>query len=116
MKLHFLSDISIFSPGWLTVTKDEYIPVDLETQELQITTDSALGSGNEIKLLIYDSSTPNIAGFFIQFEAALTYHVGKCTEDGTNDKFGEGASQSVPTEDKEKIWRITETAGSLRVW
>ena len=99
------------------MAKDEFVQVDLENEELQIKTDSDLGSGHKMVIMIYDSSTDtNIAAFTVTFDAKISYHVGKCTKESANDEFGKGSSPNVPTTDKDKIWRITETAGSLRVW
>ena len=105
--------------GWLAVTKDEYISLDLENEELQIKTDSILGSGDTLTFKIYDAtSDTNIAALMIYFDDAMKYHVGKCTADsgGSKDDFGSGQSARVPTTDKDKTWKITETGGSLRVW
>ena len=103
----------------MAVTKDEYISLDLENEELQIKTDSILGSGDTLTFKIYDAtSDTNIAAMNIYFDDAIKYHVGKCTKttDDSKDDFGSVQSARVPTTDKEKIWRITETGGSLRVW
>ena len=91
----------------------------MENEELQIKTDSTLGSGDVLTFKVYDAtSDTNIAALMIYFDAALTYHVGKCTKttENSKDDFGSGQSAKVPTTEKEKIWRITETGGSLRVW
>ena len=76
-----------------------------------------MGSGDVLTFKVYDAtSDTNIAALMIYFDAALRYHVGKCTHSTSKDDFGSGQSAIVPTTEREKIWKITETSGSLRVW
>ena len=101
----------------MVVSKDEYISIDLENEELQIKTDSTLGSSELMDLKVFDpSSDTNIAGFYIRFDATMKYHVGKCTQDSSKVDFGSDQSSKIPTTEKEKIWRITKRVGSLRIW
>ena len=106
-----------FFEAWAVVSRDEYISIDLEKEELHIKTDSTLGSSELLDLKVFDpSSDTNIAGLYINFGATMKYHVGKCTEDSSKVDFGSDQSSKIPTSEKEKIWRITERVGSLRIW
>ena len=99
------------------VSNGEYISIDLEDEELQIRTDSTLGSSVMMNIKVFDSSSDtNIAGLMIYFEATMKYHVGKCSQDISKAEFGSDESSRIPTTEKEKIWRITEKVGSLRIW
>ena len=93
--------------------KGEYIDVDLQKNDLLMTTSSTLGSNHKSKFFIYDQdSDVNIAAFWINFEDEyLTYHVGKCSEAGTNTKFPDS-----PIDDVKKTWKISKISGRLKVF
>ena len=92
--------------------KGEFIDVDLQKNDLLITTASTLGSNHKSKFLIYDQdSDVNIAAFWINFEDEyLTYHVGKCSKGDT--KFPD----SPILDDVNKTWKISKIPGRLQVF
>ena len=93
------------------VSRDIFIDADLENEDILITSDSRLESGQRIKFFVFDqTSDVNIAAFWIEYRDDYYYHVGKCSEPGKTFKF-----PISPTTENDKIWRISESKGSLEI-
>ena len=106
----------LISPDWKTVRKGEYIPVDLENQELQIKTSSNLGIDHLILIAFFSTSSSSDdyghGNFFIYFKEKMKYHVGWCSPDHAKESFDKTPTITTPT-----IWRITEEQDTkLLVW
>ena len=59
--------IPFASPGWTAVEKSVQIPWDLEATPLQIKTDSTVGSGNEVYVIMYDKDGTEIGDVAVYF-------------------------------------------------
>ena len=93
------------------MSRDVFIDVDLETEDLFITTDSILGSGQLIKIYVFDQTNEkNIAALWITFGENFTYHVGKCTKADVSDTFPVSPPTAV-----NRIWKISESVSSLGI-
>ena len=81
-----------------------YKEIDLETTPLEIKTNSAIGSGDYVKVLFYSVKSRRAGGFELHFNSTLQYEISECssyTNFSTN-----------PPADVNKIWRITKTRTS----
>ena len=75
---------------------------DLETMPLEIKTDSAIGSKNEVKVWFYTSDDELAGRFLLFFTSTLQYKIHGCTPSRTN------FTALIP-DAREKIWRVTKT-------
>jgi hypothetical protein len=98
-------------PGWEAVSKEKFIPVDLEIKEIQIRTISKINSGHKIDLRFFTSDSGN-GNIFIYFQEPMMYHLGWCTKDFSKDRF-----DRAPTITKQTIWRIMKDQKTkLLIW
>ena len=95
--------------GWKAVEKNLAISWDLEGTPLQIKTDSAMGSGDQIALFMSDKDSGYIGYlnvlFYSTVESTMTYQFGYCA-DWTY-------LPVQPPEEMDKIWTITKTETAL---
>ena len=99
---------------WTDVVRHKFIDWDLETQPLQIKTDSVAGSEDYMTLIFYTQDNNDIYDFrslgyiSVKFTAPLAYAVRSCTS---------GYNQfpiSPPTEPS-KIWTISKSFADLTI-
>ena len=82
------------------------IPWDLEATPLQIKTNSALGSGDNVDLNIYDkNSTSYISYMYVIFDSKMQYMITDCIF------YTDLPVQ--PSIEAENIWTITKTETAL---
>jgi len=100
---------------WTTVTTNVVIDYDLEEHPLQVKTDSVLGSGDAIIIILYSageytdcSEDPENCTFIaVIFQDPPKYFIYPCT--GTN-------TSTLPVylpQEQEKIWTFTKTATAI---
>ena len=93
-----------------TAIRAEAISVNLYHRELQVMTNSALGSGDMIYIHL-STSTNNLGNIQIFFKDKMTYHIGWCTKRYDNE-FDKPPTLTTPT-----IWRIALDRGSrILIW
>ena len=97
-----------FNSGWLVVTSDIEVDFDLETTPLEIMTDSALGSDEELNVNFLSELGEVAGGISILLETAPKYRLHGCME------------WAVPfsatfSPDTIRIWRITLTRSSTEI-
>ena len=85
--------------GWLTVESDVLIDFDLEDTPLEIKTDSALGSNENVIINFIIDSGERIGGIQLHFKTSPQYMIGRCS------KISDFPT-TLPSEST-KIWRIT---------
>ena len=99
---------------WTDVERHKFIDWDLETQPIQIKTDSKTGSGDYMTLTFYTQDNDNVNDFeslgyiAVRFTDPLEYLVRSCTS---------GYNQfpiSPPTEPT-KIWTISKSFTDLKI-
>ena len=78
------------------------IPWDLEGTPLQIKTDSALGSGEEIYVVMYDKDGSYIGAVGVKFSSTVQYGISSCTSSWPD-------LPVQPPVEVDKIWTITKT-------
>ena len=78
----------------------------LATTPLEITTSSALGSGDELKVSFFTSSGDKAGFINIKFSKSLKYDIGECTADWV--KF-------ETSEEEEKTWLISKDEDSVTI-
>ena len=93
------------------VVKGEPFSVNLEQQELQVMTDSVLGTEDKIFLnFLYPSNNKYFGDIQIMF-VKMTYHIGWCSN-GYDNEFDRPPTLTTPT-----IWRIALDRGSrILIW
>ena len=89
--------------GWRAVNRDTRIAYDLESNPLQIKTDSAAGSGERVRVNLI-AADGDFAGFvqFI-FSSPPQYYIGWC-------RFWTDFPSTLPSEMK-KVWQLTKLPG-----
>ena len=101
--------IIIYLSGWIAVERDVHIPWDLEGTPLQIKTDSALDSDEEIGVVMYDKDGSFISSFGVKFfskTSTVRYYVSYCTSNMPD-------LPVQPPVEEDKIWTITKTETAL---
>ena len=87
---------------WTAVQRSAKIPWDLEGTPFQIKTDSTLGSGDQIKVVMYDKDSSYISYVIVKFSSPMRYWINFC---------GSETDMSVqPPAEVDKIWTIDKTA------
>ena len=90
------------------------IDFDIDKYPLQLKTDSAIGSGDDIDVIFYESSETdvtdwtNVGNVWIVFSDPMTYKVYHCMN------ILKTFNVAVP-EEINKIWEIVKTASDLRI-
>ena len=79
------------------------MPFDLEGTPLQIKTDSAAGSDDEIRVYMHDLQGTFITQFRVHFSTKMEYYVGSCMTYNTY-------FPTQPPDDVDKIWKFTKTS------
>ena len=100
--------------SFLPVTRDTFINVDLEKEDLLIKSVTNWDNGDTINIRIYDEINDDVnIGFVISLdiENEYTYRVGKCSDKSTP---LQSFSVNIPKE-QDKTWRISERSDSLIV-
>ena len=82
------------------------IPWDLESTPLQITTNSKLGSSEQILVDVFDKDGSNIAYVEVKFLSTMKYFLRYCTDEKTK-------LPVQPPEERNKIWTIKKTKTAL---
>ena len=82
------------------------IPWDLEGTPLQIKTDSVLGSGEKMRVNVYDKNGTFITGVGMRFSSTIQFAISHCTTGWTD-------LPEQPQADVDKIWTITKTETSI---
>jgi hypothetical protein len=96
---------------WVDVVKETDIPIDLQHQELNIETESLLGSGDMIRVDMFTESGEYISNVQIMFNDQMEYHVGWCSVTHDN-RFDRTPSVTNPS-----TWKIEKNgAYNLRIW
>ena len=97
------------------VTKESFIDVDLENEDLLITTNSFKNDNDRIEFRIFDETNAiHIAAFWIIYEdSTYKFHIGKCTKEQQHDFF----KSNPPTASTEELtWKISEKPGRLEIY
>ena len=97
--VHIISD-------WASVARNVYIDYDLEEHPLQIKTDSAVGSDEEVWVQFYTAEWTWFSGISLSFSITPRYYIWYCTSSDTTFPV------DLPAE-LDKIWTITKTATAL---
>ena len=93
---------------WTEVERSTFINLDLETQELQIKTDSELDTNEIITVDLY-AGTSYESYFSIEFKETVKFAIGYCSIANQYVAADEWLDfDSEPTSEINKIWRITE--------
>ena len=82
---------------------------DLEKSPILIKTDSALGSGDEVKITTYKSDGTELDTFRIVFQDHIKYRLKKCFRTIT-------PLQVQPPESTLKVWKIEKNSTALKIW
>ena len=90
------------------MVKDEEIPADLQTQQLQIKTDSASESSEQISIFFYQGENEHAGGIVITLSSPITYWLYFCSS--THRPL-----QTSPPAAQEKIWGILRTDGGIKI-
>jgi len=99
----------MITSDWTDVTRDGKIDYDLEAHPLQIKTDSAVGSNEEVYVYFYTADGSYIIGYIrLMFYNSPKYFIYYCTSSATP------FSVTLPVE-QDKVWTITKTASALKV-
>lgn len=94
----------------MTAQHGEYIDFDLEATPLQIKTDSAVGSEDQVVVFFFSSHGGRAGGILLYFGPTLQYYIWHCQQ-GIYSNF----LAPLPTA-TEKEWRVTVTrTSSVRV-
>ena len=99
--------------GFLPVTRNTFINVDVEKEDLLIrSNDTSRDNGDKILFRIFDETNEErISSFYLLFNKnEYTYHVGKCSKSSTSQRF----LVDIPKE-QDKTWRISERSDRLIV-
>ena len=83
--------------------------MDLEAKEIQIKTDSALGSNDKVNIEFYTSQDAKIGSLEIKFADTLTYKVSGCHSSAIT--FLDATNY-----DSDKVWRVTEKADHTELY
>ena len=81
------------------MTTDTYFDHNPSTEQLQITTDSASGSSDQIYATFADASEQAIAAIMIFFDSPMMYQIPGCVDSSTE-------FDTAPPDDPEKTWKI----------
>ena len=96
--------------GWKDVQKGELISVDLEHEELQIRTNSSLGSNETVNVFFYTETGEENFGDIKFLENFVGYHLGYCSSEYT--RF-----DKEPPSSNEKVWRLfKDSSRAVKVW
>jgi hypothetical protein len=92
------------------VERDTFIEADLEDEDLFIKTDSM--QKGKIAVFVYDRTDDDqhLSALYINLKD-YSYHIGKCTQPGKWPKF----TVSPATDDKDEIWKISESVNGLEI-
>ena len=95
--------------GWKPVRRGVDLKFDLENDPLEIRTDSIIGSGEEIKLLLSSMAGIRSGGLYVQFSSVIKYFIVRCKT------AYNGLQESCP-DVGHKIWRVTlKKAADIRL-
>ena len=106
-----LCTICVFISAWSPVERGIKIPFDLESTPLQIKTNSAANSGDQIYVRTYTGDVSYIGDVAVQFTSPVTYFIAKCIV--WSNSLPELPVQ--PPDEVEKIWTIGKTATNLSI-
>ncbi|KAL5250758.1 hypothetical protein ACHWQZ_G016485 [Mnemiopsis leidyi] len=87
---------AVQSGNWTVVFPD----IDLETNPLEIKTDSTIGSGDSVYVWFYTSERDDVGDVSISFSSTPQYNIYNCI-------YSETDFPVSPPSDVEKVWRIT---------
>ena len=90
------------------VVRDVMIPWNPDTQRINVTTDSTVGSEKLVYVWFYDKYGGRAGGVYISFDTRIEYALGGCSSRFTPFPV------TVPTE-TQKTWTITYNTTELRV-
>ena len=94
--------------AWANVTRDVKTPYDLEAHPLQISTDSALGSDEQVMVYFYTSEEAFITYIGLYFTSTPQYKIHYCSSQYT-------AFPTALPDEQDKVWTITEGDASFTV-
>eukprot|EP00116_Pleurobrachia_bachei_P007674 sb/3467936/ len=94
--------------AWSHVNRDTLIPYDLKRDPLQIKTDSAAGSKEEIVVRTYTGAGIKIGTVKVKFTSPFQYYIGWC-----NTSWPELPVQ--PPEEVDKVWKIRKNTTTLSI-
>ena len=89
------------------VVRDVYLPLNSDSVDLSIRTDSVIGSGEKVQVTFYDEDTRDAGTVSIKFLSQIQYAIGGCT---SSTPFPAG---KLPTQ-TEKVWRFVYNPAELR--
>ena len=92
-------DLSYVTGTLEAVVRGEKIQWNPDTQNITVTTDSEVGSGDQVYVQFYDNDGNRAGGVYIAFFEQITYELGWCTD-------FKAFRVSVPSETY-KTWTIT---------
>ena len=101
-----LSNIHVVTTsGWIAVQRGVKIDFNPEQYSLVITTDSTLGSNNEVVVWFFTSQGFSAGDLYLYFTSTLQYQIWPCSSGRTN------FPTNLPP-DNDKVWRVTLTRTS----
>ena len=101
-----LSDFYVVTTsGWIAVHRGVLIDFNLKQYSLNITTDSTLGSDDNVNVEFYTSQGDEVGALALFFFPTPEYRIWYCNADWT--KF----LTTLPP-DNDKVWRVTLTRTS----
>ena len=90
---------------WTDVSRGTKIDYDLEAHPLQIKTDSAAGSSEEVQVQLYTGDN-TIGSIYLYFSE---YFIESCNT------YVSGYPVATPPAEQDKIWTISKTSTTLKI-
>ena len=90
-----------------SVERDVFIPWNTTTQGITVSTDSEVGSGERVAVVLYDKDGNSVGGVGISFYTQILYSIGGCT-------YNRSFQDTLPSQ-TQKTWTITYSTVELRV-
>ena len=100
------------NPDWTTTgERNQAIKFDINSTQLQVYTDSEIGSGDVMWLRFIESNSGKgaLAGISVRFDSTPNYHIGTCVSD----------REDIPTnkigESNHRIWTIVKNGSKVKL-
>jgi len=93
---------------WTDITRNGKIDYDLETHPLQIMTDTAVGSSEQVYIFFLTAAGSYIGSIQLTFYNPPKYYILSCASSWTPFPV------TLPVE-QDKVWTITKTASAIKI-